>query len=89
MEFTSLVGITASSQLSPSTKIRIIVVPDEKLNGTWENDREQIFEYGQNDFQPANVASLSSGDIVIYNGAYYRVEPIGWTRLRPVQPDNA
>lgn len=89
MEFTAIVGVTASSYLSPSSKLRTIIVPDDRITNDTDTDLDLIFEFGQNDFQPANVPSVSTGDIIIYKNIYFRVEPIGWTILRPIRPDNA
>ena len=69
----------------PMTQVRVVDVPDTELNDKVENDLQRIFYYGQNDFQPANVPSVSVGDVVIYHGEFYRVQPIGWMKLEPVK----
>ena len=43
---------------------------------------EQIFFYGQNDFQPRPIRSLSVGDVVrLHDGRLYRVLGLGWERI--------
>jgi hypothetical protein len=43
-----------------------------------------VWQYGQNDFQPRNLPSLSVGDVVeLHNGDRYRVLGAGWEKLGP------
>ena len=62
-------------------KVREIEVPDAEMVGTAEEKLEKIFYYGQNDFQPRACPSLSAGDVVSLDGAYWLVKPVGWQRL--------
>lgn len=40
-----------------------------------------VFRYGQNDFQPQPMPSVSVGDVIRYQGRRYRVAPIGFECL--------
>ena len=69
---------------------RTITIPDEEVNngfsGLFREDEHRLLElayyYGQNDFQPLPVRSLSVGDVVKLNdGSLHRVLGIGWESL--------
>lgn len=45
--------------------IRIVTVPDETLNGELIHDLNQVFYWGQNDFQnDLKHCSVSAGDVI-------------------------
>jgi len=46
-------------------KIRTVNVPDEEMTGIIEQDLELVFKYGQNDFQPKPISSVSVDDVVV------------------------
>lgn len=63
--------------------IRRVDVPADEVRGA-DDDQilELVFRYGQNDFQPKQMSSVSVGDVVRLNGKRYRVEPMGFATLR-------
>jgi hypothetical protein len=43
---------------------------------------EAVFKWGQNDFQPLPMPSVSVGDVIrLHDGSRYRVEPFGFAKL--------
>jgi len=42
---------------------------------------EQIFRFGQNDFQPKPHYSVSVGDVAFVNNQMFRCESVGWKKL--------
>ena len=67
---------------------RIVDVPDLLLTGNVDEDLEQIFYFGQNDFQ--NVpgrCSVSKDDVIQYNNLRYIVKGVGFQVI--VSPPNA
>ena len=63
-------------------QIRQVEVPDKELVG--KNDLgalELIFKYGQNDFQPMQLPSVSMGDIVRYGGKRHLVLGVGFSEV--------
>ena len=43
-----------------------------------------VYKYGQNDFQRGTTRSVSVGDITVIYGTIYVCEPIGWHELGKV-----
>jgi len=71
--------------------IRMVDIPFEDLPGDPRSgdhlDRllDAAFYYGQNDFQPQPLPSVSVGDVIeLDNGSLHRVEGVGFKLL----PDN-
>ena len=70
---------------------RKIDVPFERVPGGWDQDEncreellEAVFYYGQNDFQPRPIRSLSCGDVVkLPDNSLHRVRGVGWEHLPP------
>jgi len=68
-------------------KIRKVKVPcdaEKMLNGEYTADKllELVFKYGQNDFQPQQVYSVSVGDVIeMHEGLYYIVEAFGFKKI--------
>jgi hypothetical protein len=60
--------------------VRHVDVPDSKVIVTKSVDGllELIFYYGQNDFQPQQVCSVSMGDVAEIGNEFYRCEMVGW-----------
>jgi hypothetical protein len=59
--------------------IREVRVPEDRLTGDLDQDLEEIFRLGQNDFQPVpGRCSVSCDDVIRYRGARYRVAPVGF-----------
>ena len=68
---------------------RIVTVPDASLTDDIDQNLEEIFRLGQNDFQ--NVpgrCSVSKGDIIHYYNERYIVNSVGFTKISP-EPPNA
>ena len=60
---------------------RKVIVPDDELtDAIWPN-LELIFRYGQNDFQPQRICSVSVGDVVEYNYELYLCQPTGFSKI--------
>lgn len=68
-----------------TNKVRLVYIPDEEAKDRdLRGLAELAFHYGQNDFQPMKVRSVSVGDIVEVRGRFFRCENIGWTLLDEV-----
>lgn len=63
-------------------KFRFVEVPVEELTKNRMENLELIYKYGQNDFQPQNSPSVSSGDVVHYSGERYIVANMGFSKLK-------
>lgn len=60
--------------------IREVEIPDidpGDLHAVMEN----VFHYGQNDFQPQNKPSVSVGDVAEFQGKLYLCKPVGWQEV--------
>lgn len=64
-------------------KIRTVNVPKHKLQGTINQQLDQVFYYGQNDFQPQKLPSVSAGDIIQFKGDRYLILTLGFKKLKP------
>jgi hypothetical protein len=63
-------------------QIREVTVFDEFDSTTPVNEvLELIYKYGQNDFQPQECCSVSMGDVIEYEGAYYLILGTGFIHL--------
>ena len=65
-------------------KIRTVEVPQkiaEEFCTTSEQMLELIFEYGQNDFQPQPLPSVSVGDVIELEKKFYMVKSIGFEKI--------
>ncbi len=61
--------------------IRKVEVPDDEWRAAGTEARlELAFQYGQNDFQPQPLPSVSVGDVVRLEGERWAVAPCGWER---------
>lgn len=62
---------------------RIVDVPDAEWNDakTTAERLELVYHYGQNDFQPQGVPSLTAGDVVIVDGDIWIIAMIGFHKL--------
>ena len=72
--------------------VRTVDVPDEETSPTlqgvdpyWFENHvlERVFYYGQNDFQPQNICSVSVGDVVEHEGKYFMCAVTGWIEITP------
>ena len=64
-----------------SVKIREVQVPTTHLRDIWQHDLEQVWQWGQNDFQPQQCCSLSVGDVVEYDDKLYVAASFGWREI--------
>ena len=69
-------------------KIRKVDVPDNELTGVAEHDLERIFYWGQNDFQPQKICSVSCGDVVEYNSKLYLTLMAGFKEITPEEMES-
>jgi hypothetical protein len=63
--------------------VRQVDIPDEELAvlNTPGEALEKIFYYGQNDFQPQNLPSVSTGDVAEWDGKLFKCLPVGWKEI--------
>lgn len=81
--------LTAHMLAYADGRIREIDIPDSEIGAHWETEQEArmgllelAFYYGQNDFQPRPIPSLSVGDVVaLPDGSLHRVRGVGWEHL--------
>jgi len=67
-------------------EIREVNVPDENLGEDIHSDLEEIFKFGQNDFQPIkDRCSVSAGDVIDYNGQLYLILMAGFRKISAKQ----
>lgn len=71
-------------------EIRPVTIPDLYDAETDTVILEQVFYYGQNDFQPQQHPSVSVGDVAIIprignKPKLYRCDIVGWDELTPAQ----
>jgi len=72
-----------------SIPMRIVEVPDHEVKNLYEDpdeDRlhllERVFFYGQNDFQPQPIRSVSTGDVIkLSGGSMHKVLGAGFEHL--------
>lgn len=64
--------------------IRNVEVPDREAARLPEDKLlEIIMHYGQNDFQPQKIPSVSMGDIIRLDGRRFLIVTFGFTELKP------
>jgi len=69
-------------------KVRVVTVPANIL-ATDEDGAalpveqllELVFKYGQNDFQPQQICSVSIGDVALVGNEFWCCDPVGWNRM--------
>ena len=62
--------------------MRLVTVPAEEIKNDLDELLEQIFYYGQNDFQPSKRhRSVSVGDVIRIFGNLYRVDDFGFSEI--------
>lgn len=61
--------------------IRTVEVPTEELTGNSKKDLDQIYYWGQNDFQPQQIPSVSVGDIIRYKKRRFLVKTVGFEKV--------
>jgi len=74
------VHLTAFSRRGEKPPVRMVEVPDSPKAG--KSLLDLAFHYGQNDFQPQRVRSVSVGDVIeVREGEQFVVAPFGFKRL--------
>ncbi len=64
-------------------KIRVVEVPANEAEGESEAGLLDLaFKWGQNDFQPQQMPSVSVGDVVRVGGKRFLVEGVGFAEVR-------
>jgi hypothetical protein len=58
--------------------VRVVEIPNVTLA---ENLLDEVFKFGQNDFQPQPMPSVSVGDVIRIGDERWLVEPVGFSRL--------
>jgi hypothetical protein len=59
------------------------VDPQEMAPNDLDQNLEQIFYYGQNDFQPVEGrCSVSVGDVIRFNGSRFLVKGVGFKEVK-------
>jgi hypothetical protein len=57
--------------------VRLVTVPQHE-----PKNLDSVFKYGQNDFQPLKMRSVSVGDVIYFkDGHRYRVDNVGFSDL--------
>lgn len=62
-------------------EMRPVEVPDDKITDNLMENLELVFHYGQNDFQKLPFPSVSSGDVIHFNGKTYTVDFVGFSEI--------
>jgi hypothetical protein len=60
-------------------EVRMVHVPGDPL--PVERALSQIFRYGQNDFQPMRMRSVSVGDVIVVGDVPYLVQNVGFLKM--------
>lgn len=68
--------------------IRVVTVPREQIREALKQNRisevlDQIWKYGQNDFQPQELPSVSMGDVIRFKDERFMVMSLGFKKLKP------
>jgi hypothetical protein len=69
-------------------KYRNVEVPSHHLSSDTFDSLEQVFHYGQNDFQPQSSPSVSVGDVINLGSEYYIVQNFGFKQIKSEEYDN-
>ena len=65
-------------------ELRPVDVPDAQVRSDTHQMLEQVYYFGQNDFQPVpKRCSVSIGDVALLNGKFYIVRTCGWAEISP------
>lgn len=104
----TVILVDSTNQIQPNHEVRVVTLttkqglPDDYhkllVNRTHETQQaitpllDLIFKYGQNDFQPSCVRSVSVGDIIVIRAQWggdhktclYRVDSMGFTWLHDI-----
>lgn len=67
---------------------RLVAIPSEVQEGVEPGSPqflELVYYYGQNEFQPREMPSVSMGDVVHYQDRYFLVAVCGFKELTPAE----
>ncbi len=77
-----------ATEKGEEVKVRKVDVPKEEWNELKVDDRHfldarlgLVYHYGQNDFQPKRINSVSAGDVIYFCNTYYMVCGVGFKQL--------
>ena len=64
-------------------QFRTVTIPDEEVvEGIEEGEKlELVFRYGQNEFQPSDQPSVTSGDVVLMDNKFFIMENFGFKEI--------
>jgi hypothetical protein len=67
--------------------IRVVTVPRSAIREHIKNKQtfeilEKVFYYGQNDFQPQELPSVSAGDVIRFKDERFMVLSLGFRKLK-------
>lgn len=68
-------------------EVRTVTVPNTVLAHDPEHNLEQVFYYGQNDFQPMPHPSVSMGDVIELNQKLFLCQAFGFKEISKEQFD--
>jgi len=72
-------------------KVREVDIPENEVyacNKDVFQLLERVFYYGQNDFQPKPICSVSMGDVAEIDGKFYLCMGCGWEEITDTQLEN-
>ena len=58
--------------------VRYVDIPEAPDMADKGDMLDLVFKYGQNDFQPQQMTSVSMGDVIELNGEYWMVVAVGF-----------
>lgn len=64
-------------------KFREVEVPSALIKKNDNRNLENIYKFGQNEFQPKQCRSVSVGDVIHYKGRKFMVNDTGFLELGP------
>ena len=64
-----------------TNEIRTVEIPDREYKDDYDI-LETVYYYGQNDIQKQNTRSVSMDDIIVIDNNEYKVDLIGFTKLK-------
>lgn len=71
-------------ELTMVKKVRTVSVPRDRFRQkkTLNEKLDLIFYFGQNDFQPQELPSVSMGDVIRFKGDRYLILSLGFRKLK-------
>lgn len=74
------VHMFAFAEAGDRSMVRMVNIPDDEFSRAKDihTKLELVFRYGQNDFQPQPIPSVSVGDVVELDGRYFTATSAAW-----------